>query len=117
MFLRGKFQETDVHLTSEILALMAPYIFFTRFVSLSQTPFYAAKNTKVLVLSTIWSFVLYIAIIPVLLRLCGVYGFPLAISLASILTSVIMCVLLKRDRKSTRLNSSHVALSRMPSSA
>ena len=95
MFLRGRFQESDVKITSELLALMCPYVFFSRFVSLSQTPFYAVKNTKTLMVSMVWSFVLYVAIIPGLLKFFKVHGFPVATSLSSILSAAVMCSLLK----------------------
>ena len=79
------------------MALMTPYIFFSRAISIVQTPFYAVKDTKTLVLGMVLSFILYVAVTPVLVNWLGVYGFPLATSAATGLGAVAMYALFRRS--------------------
>ena len=97
LFERGQFSRPDVLLTSSLMALMTPYILFSRAVSISQTPFYAVKDTKTLGLSMVLSFLLYATMISPLLHWYGVYGFPLAISLSAALGVLVMCVFMHRS--------------------
>ena len=97
MFERGQFSKADVALTSSLMALMTPYIFFSRAISIIQTPFYAVKDTKTLVLGMVLSFILYVAVTPVLVNWLGVYGFPLATSAATGLGAVAMYALFRRS--------------------
>ena len=79
------------------MALMTPYILFSRAISITQTPFYAVRDTRTLALSMVLSFILYAVIIQPLLHWFGVYGFPLATSLSAALGTLIMCVLIHRS--------------------
>ncbi len=96
LFQRGKFSHADATLTSQLVALMTPYILFSRMISITQTPFYAIKDTTTLVASSIWVFFLYLAVIPLALRGLGVSGFPLATSLATGLGALVMCSFARR---------------------
>jgi len=84
-------------LTSSLLVLMTPYIFFSRAITVLQTPFYAVKDTRTLLISTILSFVLYAVTIGPLVHFFDYYGFPLATSLATGLGTLVMCVLMHRS--------------------
>ena len=97
LFERGQFSKADVVLTSSLMALMTPYIFFSRAISITQTPFYAIKDTRTLAVGMILSFVFYLAIARPLLFWLGVYGFPLATSLSTALGALYMCVILHRS--------------------
>jgi putative peptidoglycan lipid II flippase len=97
LFERGKFSHADATLTGQLVALMTPYIFFSRAISITQTPFYAAKDTRTLVISMVLGFFLYVAVIPPLLYSLGYYGFPVATSLGTALVTVLMCWLARRS--------------------
>jgi putative peptidoglycan lipid II flippase len=97
LFERGKFSHADATLTGQLVALMTPYIFFSRAISITQTPFYAAKDTRTLVISMVLGFFLYVAIIPPLLYGLGYYGFPLATSVGTALVTGLMCWLARRS--------------------
>jgi len=97
LFERGQFSKADVALTSSLMALMTPYILFSRAISITQIPFYAVKDTKTLVLGMILSFILYVLVTPPLLYWLGVYGFPLATSAATALGTLAMCILLRKS--------------------
>src|SRR5207249_12266740 len=64
LFERGQFSKTDAELTGSLMALMSPYILFSRAISITQTPFYAVRDTKTIVISMILSFLSYLLITP-----------------------------------------------------
>ena len=113
LFQRGQFSHADAALTASLMALMAPerlpfdqhclmalmapYILFSRAISITQTPFYAVKDTRTLMFSMILSFGLYVLITPLLLFGLRVYGLPLATSASTALGAVVMCILLRRS--------------------
>jgi putative peptidoglycan lipid II flippase len=97
LFERGKFSHADAALTSRLISLMTPYIFFSRAISLVQTPFYAAKDTRTLVISMVWGFALYLATMPLMLFGFGFYGFPLVTSLSAALGTGLMCLFAGRS--------------------
>jgi peptidoglycan biosynthesis protein MviN/MurJ (putative lipid II flippase) len=96
LFERGKFSHADATLTGQLVVLLTPYILFSRLISIAQTPFYATKDTKMLVASMVLGFMLYALVAPPSFYLLGVYGFPLATSLAAALGTALMCLLIHR---------------------
>ncbi len=78
------------------MALMTPYILFSRTISIMQTPFYAVKDTKTLCVSMVWSLLGYLMVIGPLLYFFRIYGFPLGTSLATALGTLVMCFLAHR---------------------
>ena len=97
LFERGQFSKADTELTSSLMALMSPYILFSRAISITQTPFYAVRDTKTLVIGMILSFLSYLLLTPPLLYEFGVYGFPLAMVASTALGALIMLLLLRRS--------------------
>jgi len=97
LFERGEFSKADAALTGSLMALMSPYILFSRAISITQTPFYAVKDTRTLMLSMVLSFMLYLLITPPLLYGLGVYGFPLATAASTALGTLIMGLFLRRS--------------------
>jgi putative peptidoglycan lipid II flippase len=96
LFERGQFSTADAALTSGLIALLTPYILFSRTISIMQTPFYAIKDTKTLVTSMVWSLLVYLVVIVPALYSMGVYGFPLATSLSAVIGTVVICILAHR---------------------
>jgi putative peptidoglycan lipid II flippase len=96
LFQRGKFSGEDAAHTALLIALLTPYVVFTRLIGITQTPFYAKLDTKTPLLSVILFFGLYAGTVALLLKPLGIYGFPVASSFASIMTTVTMSALLHR---------------------
>ncbi len=96
LFERGQFSAADAVLTSGLMALITPYILFSRTISIMQTPFYAVKDTKTLCVSMVWSLLGYLMVIGPLLYFFRIYGFPLGTSLATALGTLVMCFLAHR---------------------
>ena len=97
LFERGQFARADVVLTSSLMALMSPYILFSRAISLAQAPFYAVKDTRTLVVGMMVTFGSYLVVAPLLLYALGVYGFPLATVVSTAAGTLGMCWLLRRS--------------------
>jgi putative peptidoglycan lipid II flippase len=97
MFERGQFTRSEALMTGTFLALLAPYVFFSRAISLAQTPFYAVKDTRSLTSSIVLSFIAYAVLLPVLRQLFGVYGLPLAMTLSTGCGVLIMAGLMRRS--------------------
>jgi putative peptidoglycan lipid II flippase len=97
LFERGEFSRREALLTGTFVALLAPYIFFSRAISLTQTPFYAVKNTRALTLSIVLSFFAYALLLPILQGLFGIYGFPAATTLSTGLGVLIVAGLIHRS--------------------
>jgi putative peptidoglycan lipid II flippase len=96
LFERGKFSGEDAVLTAKLMALMTPYILFSRIISITQTPFYAVSDTKTLIKGMIWGFFLYLVVVAPSLYFFGVFGFPLATSAAAALGAAVMCYFAQR---------------------
>jgi len=90
MFERGEFTRADSVLTAVIIQLFVPDVMLGRVVSVSQTLFYSNKDTRTPLISTVIFTVTNIVFAIVLVGLFGVYGMPIAVSLASISNSVYM---------------------------
>jgi putative peptidoglycan lipid II flippase len=90
LFERGEFSRADAILTSVIIGLMTPDILFSRIVSVTQTLFYANKDMRTPLISTLiftFSHTLWAILLVCLL---GVLGLPLAVSLASLSNTIYM---------------------------
>lgn len=96
LFQRGRFSGADATHTALLIALMTPYVIFSRVIGITQTPFYAKLDTKTPLVSVILFFSVYIVLVWLLSRTLGVYGFPIASSVASVMTTVTMSALLHR---------------------
>jgi len=97
LFERGSFTEADVALTASLMALMSPYVLFSRAISITQTPFYAARDTRTILIGTVSSFVLYAICVFPLTHFLGCFGFPIATCSATGLCTLMMCLLLRRS--------------------
>src|SRR5262249_29533609 len=82
LFERGRFSQADSALVAVLIALLTPYIISGRIIGITQIPFYARLDTRTPLLSVIIFFALYIVTAPLLAGKLGIYGFPLASSLA-----------------------------------
>jgi putative peptidoglycan lipid II flippase len=90
LFVRGEFSRADASLTSVIIGLMVPYIFLSRIVSVAQTPFYANMDTRAPLMSTlVFTFVHAVAAL-LLVGSLGLFGLPIALSLASLCSAAYM---------------------------
>jgi putative peptidoglycan lipid II flippase len=96
LFERGRFTSADAALTASLVALMAPYILFSRIVAVTQIPFFAVMDTRTPAVSSLVSFVAHAAILIPLNRLMGIYAFPIAMSTFSICTSWYLFVGMRR---------------------
>jgi len=96
LFERGRFSQADSALTAVLIALLTPYVIFGRIIGITQTPFYARLDTRTPLLSVVMFFALYVVSVPLLANRIGIYGFPVASSLASVMTALTMAVLLQR---------------------
>jgi putative peptidoglycan lipid II flippase len=97
LFVRGEFTLNDATLASIIIALMTPYVLFSRLISVSQTPFFATMDMKIPLYSMLVSFTTYIAIALLLIKFTGIMSFPIAHSISTFCTSTfILSILIKR---------------------
>jgi putative peptidoglycan lipid II flippase len=96
LYERGKFSGADATHTALLIALLTPYIVFGRLIGITQTPFYAKFDTKTPLISVLIFLGVYIALVALLSKPLGIYGFPIASSFASGLTAVTMSALLQR---------------------
>jgi putative peptidoglycan lipid II flippase len=88
LFVRGAFSRADAALTGVIIGLMVPDIFLGRLGSIAQTLFYANKDTRTPFISTLIYTVAHSILAVLLVRLFGVIGLPIAVSLASLTFAV-----------------------------
>ncbi|HUI90887.1 MAG TPA: lipid II flippase MurJ [Chitinivibrionales bacterium] len=96
LFERGMFTRHDSVLLSMIIAVMSPYILFSRAISIFQTPFFAIGEMKKPLYSMIVSFGVYVAIALAFIKTAGVFCFPLAHSVSTLLATVVMVVIFVR---------------------
>jgi len=95
-FQRGAFSAADAALTALIIRFMVPDLLFGRFVSVTQTLFYANSDLRTPLLSTIIYTAVNTVFAVVLVRLLGVVGVPIAVSLASVSNTIYMMSRLQR---------------------
>jgi len=96
LFERGRFSRVDAAHTAVLIALLSPYVIFSRLIGITQTPFYAKLDTKTPLLSVILFFGIHITTVLMLSRRVGIYAFPIATSFAALMTAVTMSALLHR---------------------
>jgi putative peptidoglycan lipid II flippase len=92
---RGKLLRTDITLVSNLIALMVPYVLFSRISTILQIPFLANLDTRTPLLATFISFAVHLLLIYPLYIFFSIYGFPVAACLASVSASVAMAILLR----------------------
>lgn len=97
LFVRGEFSIDDATSASMIIALMTPYVLFSRVISISQSPFFATMDMRTPLYSMFVSFFSYIALAVLLLKIAGITSFPIAHSISTFCTSAfILTILTKR---------------------
>jgi putative peptidoglycan lipid II flippase len=97
LFERGKFVRADAELTSILIALMTPYILFSRLTSLLQIPFFSNQNMKIPAISMLISILSYSVLLLGTIQLGGgIYGFPIAHSASMICTSIFLAKMFYR---------------------
>jgi putative peptidoglycan lipid II flippase len=93
LYKRGNFSNSDVYLVSKMISIMVPYIIFSRINSIIQTPFYAVFDMIRPMFSTLTSLITYSFIVYTLIDNISVYSFPIAISISSFSSALIMYIL------------------------
>jgi putative peptidoglycan lipid II flippase len=84
LFERGAFSRADSALTSVIIGLMAPDILLSRIGTITQTLFYAHKDMRTPFISMLIYTIVHTVLAILLVRLLGVLGLPIAVSLGSL---------------------------------
>jgi putative peptidoglycan lipid II flippase len=87
LYVRGQFTEKDAAAAGIVIALMTPYVLFSRLTSISQTPFFSLMEMKMPLYSMFVSFLSYIVVVASLYKILGIYCFPVAHSLSTIITT------------------------------
>jgi putative peptidoglycan lipid II flippase len=96
LFERGAFSRASAVLTGTIIGLMTPDLFLGRVAGITQLVFYANKDTKVPFNSALIYTVAHVVFATILVRAIGVYGFPIAMCLASLSYATYMIVMVER---------------------
>src|SRR5206468_3579226 len=96
LYERANFSAADTTLVANILLVMIPYVFFGRFRSLLELPFFAEQDTRTPLLAAMVSAVLFVATSFFLVRAAGVYGVPLGRSFAYVVGAWFLNDLLQR---------------------
>ena len=96
MFERGEFTRVDANLVSVLIAIMVPYILFSRIISIFQSPFFASMEMKIPVLSMLLSLIGHVLSIILLKDRIGIMGLALAYSTSTIITAIYMVVMFQR---------------------
>jgi len=84
LFERGAFSRADAALAAVIIRFMVPDIILGRLGSVAQTLFYANKDTRTPFISTVVYAASHTVLAVLLVRMLGVLGLPIAVSLASL---------------------------------
>jgi putative peptidoglycan lipid II flippase len=90
LFERGAFSRADAALTAVIIGLMAPDILLGRVVSVVQTLFYANNDLRTPFVSTLIYTCAHSVLAILLVGLWGIFGLPIAVSLASLSNTIYM---------------------------
>ena len=89
-FERGRFTGTDTSRLALLVALLAPYILFSRVVGVTELAFYATLDMR----TPLWAIpvflISYLALCLLLLPSLGVFAFAIATSLAAMVTALLM---------------------------
>jgi putative peptidoglycan lipid II flippase len=97
MFERGSFSAADTALTSSLIVWLLPVIFLSRLIALAQTPFYARQEMLTPLWNTALGVAAYVGLVLLLRGPMGIYGLPLANSLALALAVASAVWLLRRS--------------------
>jgi len=92
LFERGQFSRADAVLTGVLIRFMVPDILLGRLVSIMQTLFNANMDLRTPLISTVIFAVAQTALAIPLVGALGVFGLPIAVSLASLSSAVYMLV-------------------------
>lgn len=96
LFEGGNFNERDVSYTATVLAAYAPTILFFSMKDLLNKAFYSIHDTRVPMLTDILSVVINVTLNILLSRIFGISGLAAATSLASVVTTVVLFLCIKR---------------------
>jgi putative peptidoglycan lipid II flippase len=96
LYERARFSAADTTLVADLLLLMIPYIFLSRWWSLLELPFFAEQNTRTPLLGILITTTLYVVFTLLLVRRLGIYAVPIARSLAGLIGSCFLIYVLKR---------------------
>ena len=96
LFVRGEFSRADAALTSAIVGFMVPYILLSRIIGIAQTPFYATMDMRSPLISIVVFTVAHLVLATLLVGLLGLFGLPIALSLASLCGAAYMISKLQR---------------------
>lgn len=94
-FARGQFSIEDTKTVSVIISLLVPYILFSRVISIMQTPFYATIDMRTPFFAGLWFLVTYAIVAFSLLKIAGIYSFPVASSAAALISSCFMMAIFR----------------------
>ncbi len=95
LFERGQFSAADAALTGVLIRFMIPDILLGRIVSVTQTLFNANMDLRTPLISTVIFTVAHTVFAVLLVGLFGVFGLPIAVSLASLSNAIYMIVKLQ----------------------
>jgi putative peptidoglycan lipid II flippase len=90
LFERGEFTRANVTMLSTIIALMVPYILLTRLIDITQNAFYGVLEMKKPFISGVVFIFVNTVFALLLLKILGIYGFPIAASIGSLFAAVYM---------------------------
>jgi len=90
LYERGTFVRADTTLICSILAVMLPYIYFTRLIGMMQVPFYSIQDMLTPLVSSIIFIIINVFCAVILINKVGVYSLPIAASFASFMTVIFL---------------------------
>jgi putative peptidoglycan lipid II flippase len=96
LFVRGEFSRGDAALTSIIVGLMVPCILLSRIITVAQAPFYADMDVRPPLVSMLVFSVVHVVLATTLVAVMGLFGLPIALSLASLCGTGYMVYKLQR---------------------
>ncbi|OLE69061.1 MAG: hypothetical protein AUI36_05020 [Cyanobacteria bacterium 13_1_40CM_2_61_4] len=96
LFVRGEFSMADAALTSAIVGFMVPCILLSRIITVAQAPFYADMDVRPPLESMLVFTLAHLVLATLLVGLLGLYGLPMALSLASLCSTGYMVYKLQR---------------------
>jgi putative peptidoglycan lipid II flippase len=95
LFERGEFSRADAALTGVILGLMVPSIILNRIASVAQTLFYANMDMRTPFISDLIFTFSHTVLAILLVKLLGIFGLPIAVSLAPLSATIYIMVKLQ----------------------
>ena len=95
-FERIRFTPADTIVLSNIIVLMFPYIFLSRYLGLVEASFFGISDTRTPLSNMLFLSILYMGIATVLFFGLGVYSFPVARSLSYICSCIFISALFRK---------------------